>query len=51
MSKLAKIIYVAQTTMTSIVDRLIKRGLLQRRRAQQDRRKYWLPFQRKESNL
>ncbi|HNR65009.1 MAG TPA: MarR family transcriptional regulator [Atribacterota bacterium] len=39
MSKLAKIIYVAPTTMTSIVDRLIKRGLLQRRRAQQDRRK------------
>ncbi len=39
MSKLAKIIHVAPTTMTSIVDRLIRRGLLQRRRAQQDRRK------------
>ena len=39
MSKLSKIIHVAPTTMTSIVDRLIKRGLLQRRRAQHDRRK------------
>lgn len=39
MSKLSKIIHVAPTTMTSIVDRLIKRGLLQRRSAQHDRRK------------
>ena len=39
MSKLSQLIQVAPTTMTSMVDRLIKRGLLQRRRAQQDRRK------------
>ena len=39
MSKLSQVAQVAPTTMTSIVDRLIKRGLLQRRRAQQDRRK------------
>ena len=39
MSKLSQVIHVAPTTMTSIVDRLVKRGLLQRRRAQQDRRK------------
>ena len=39
MSKLSQVIQVAPTTMTSIVDRLIKCGLLQRRRAQQARRK------------
>lgn len=39
MSKLSQIIHVAPTTMTSIVDRLIRRGYLYRRRAQQDRRK------------
>ena len=39
MSKLSQVTQVAPTTMTSIVDRLIKRGLLQRRRARQDRRK------------
>lgn len=39
MSKLSQLIQVAPTTMTSMVDRLIKRGLLKRRRAQQDRRK------------
>ncbi len=39
MSKLSQIIQVAPTTMTSIVDRLVKRGLLQRHRDWQDRRK------------
>ena len=39
MSKLSQLIQVAPTTMTSMVDRLIKRGLLERRRARQDRRK------------
>jgi len=39
MSKLSQVIQVAPTTMTSIVDRLIKCGLLQRRRAQQARGK------------
>ncbi len=39
MSRLSKIIHVSPTTMTSIVDRLIRRGFLQRYRAQQDRRK------------
>ena len=39
MSKLSQVIQVAPTTMTSIVDRLIKCGLLQKRRAQQARRK------------
>ena len=39
MSKLSGVFHVAPTTMTSIVDRLIKRGFLKRRRARQDRRK------------
>jgi len=39
MSRLSQVIHVAPTTMTSMVDRLIKRGLLERHRAQQDRRK------------
>lgn len=39
MSKLSNFFHVAPTTMTSIVDRLIKKGFLDRRRAQQDRRK------------
>jgi DNA-binding MarR family transcriptional regulator len=39
MSKLSQIVHVAPTTMTSIVDRLIRRGYLKRRRAEQDRRK------------
>lgn len=39
MSTLSGLIHVAPTTMTSIIDRLINRGLLERRRAQQDRRK------------
>ncbi len=39
MSKLSRMFHVAPTTMTSIVDRLIQRGYLKRRRAQQDRRK------------
>lgn len=39
MSKLSRIFQVAPTTMTSIVDRLIRWGYLKRHRAQQDRRK------------
>jgi len=39
MSKLSRVFRVAPTTMTSIVDRLIHRGYLKRRRAEQDRRK------------
>jgi len=39
MSKLSRIFYVPPTTMTSIVDRLVQRGYIKRRRAQQDRRK------------
>ncbi len=39
MSKLSQMFHVAPTTMTSIIDRLIRRGYLKRRRAQQDRRK------------
>jgi len=39
MSKLSRIFYVSPTTMTSIVDRLVQRGYIKRRRAQQDRRK------------
>ncbi len=38
MSKLSQLIQVVPTTMTSMVDRLIRRGLLKRRRARQDRR-------------
>jgi DNA-binding MarR family transcriptional regulator len=39
MSKLSQIFHVAPTTMTSIVDRLVQRGYIDRRRAQQDRRR------------
>lgn len=39
MSKLSQVTQVSPTTMTSIIDRLVKRGLLQRRRARRDRRK------------
>jgi DNA-binding MarR family transcriptional regulator len=39
MSKLSQLFHVAPTTMTSIVDRLVQRGYIKRRRAQQDRRK------------
>ncbi|MFA6621910.1 MAG: MarR family transcriptional regulator [Candidatus Caldatribacteriota bacterium] len=39
MSKLSQIFHVAPTTMTSIVDRLVQRGYIKRRRAQEDRRK------------
>ena len=39
MSNLSRIFYVSPTTMTSIVDRLVQRGYIKRRRAQQDRRK------------
>lgn len=39
MSKLSRIFHVPPTTMTSIVDRLVQRGYIKRRRAQQDRRK------------
>ena len=47
MSKLSQVIHVAPTTMTSIVDRLIKRGLLERHRAQQDRRKVLISLSEK----
>jgi DNA-binding MarR family transcriptional regulator len=50
MSKLSQVIQVAPTTMTSIVDRLIKCGLLQRRRAQQARRKILVALSEEESN-
>ena len=39
MTKLSRIFHVPPTTMTSIVDRLVQRGYIKRRRAQQDRRK------------
>lgn len=39
MSKLSQLFHVAPTTMTSIVDRLVQRGYIKRRRARQDRRK------------
>lgn len=39
MGKLSKIAHVSPTTMTSIVDRLIRRGLVLRHRAHEDRRK------------
>ena len=39
MSQLSRMMHLAPTTMTSIVDRLVKYGYLQRRRAKQDRRK------------
>lgn len=47
MSKLSQIVNFAPTTMTSIVDRLIKRGLLERRRARQDRRKVLINLSKK----
>jgi DNA-binding MarR family transcriptional regulator len=47
MSKLSQVIQVAPITMTSIVDRLIKCGLLQRRRAQQVRRKILISLSEK----
>ncbi len=39
MSQLSRMMHVAPTTTTSIVDRLVKCGYLQRHRAKQDRRK------------
>lgn len=42
MSRLSSLFHVAPTTMTSIVDRMIRRGYLNRRRAQQDRRKVFV---------
>lgn len=39
MSRLSQLFHVAPSTMTSIVDRLVQRGYIKRRRAQQDRRK------------
>jgi DNA-binding MarR family transcriptional regulator len=51
MSRLSQVIHVAPTTMTSIVDRLIKRGLLERHRAQQDRRKVLVSLSEKGKQL
>ena len=47
MSRLSKIVNVAPTTMTSIVDRLIRSGLLERRRGMQDRRKVLVNLSKK----
>jgi DNA-binding MarR family transcriptional regulator len=47
MSKLSQIFHVAPTTMTSIVDRLVRRGYIDRRRAQQDRRKVLVTLSKK----
>lgn len=47
MSKLSQIFHVAPTTMTSIVDRLVQRGYINRRRAQQDRRKVLVTLSKK----
>ena len=38
MSKLASFFSVPPTTMTSIIDRLVKKGYLERRRSEEDRR-------------
>ncbi|NLL61201.1 MAG: hypothetical protein GX240_00205 [Candidatus Atribacteria bacterium] len=51
MGKPSQLIRVVPNTMTSMVDCLIKRGLLQRCRAQQDRRRCWLPFLGKVNNF
>jgi DNA-binding MarR family transcriptional regulator len=47
MRKLSQVIHVAPTTMTSIVDRLVKRDYLRRRRAQQDRREVLIALSEK----
>jgi MarR family transcriptional regulator, organic hydroperoxide resistance regulator len=47
MSKLSQIFHVAPTTMTSIVDRLVQRGYIDRRRAQQDRRRVLVTLSKK----
>jgi DNA-binding MarR family transcriptional regulator len=47
MSKLSQIFHVAPTTMTSIVDRLVRRGYINRRRAQQDRRRVLVSLSKK----
>lgn len=51
MSKLSSFFHVAPTTMTSIVDRLTKKGFLNRRRAQQDRRKVLVTLSEKGKTL
>jgi len=47
MSKLSRTFHVAPTTMTSIIDRLVQRGYINRRRAQQDRRKVLVTLSKK----
>lgn len=50
-SQLARDISLSQATITSIVDRLEERGLIERERSQQDRRKVYLRLTQKGSEV